>query len=221
MRNVIFLKPREKKSSFETPLASGQTPPAPSEMKVSFSEAANKHSLFKINELEAEIMSLLEVNGLENPFHRTIAHPSNTAQEEEGELPDLSTLNEIVVFSPEIQQQGFAELSSGEGEAVPASWGDVFVKIGDEYPFLFTAYTKGYARSQRLRYGEEISPSLRDILLDRKQLDCGDIIRAVIKWVNLYCPSLKGRPISLEADSVLQTLVCDPLVEIHCPDSAL
>jgi len=137
-------------------------------------------------------------------------------------IPDLSSLEEIVVFSPEIQQNrqsGFSEPSAGREGAVPASWGDVFVRLGEEYPFLFTLYTRSYARSQRLRYGEQISPSSRDILLDRRQLDCRDIVRAVIKWVNRYCPALKGRPISLESDSVLQTLVCDPMVEIRCPES--
>ena len=98
------------------------------------------------------------------------------------------------------------------------SKGDGFIKIGDEYPFLFTVYTAAYAKEQCRFYGEEIKPSSRDIILKRKHLTPEDILRAVIKWVNLYFPDLRGKPVFLEKLSVLQTLVCDPGVEVTLPE---
>ena len=76
----------------------------------------------------------------------------------EKSLSDLSRLTEIVVFSPEIQRDGFSSSSGSEEEPEYASWGDVFIKVGDEYPFLFTVYTKTYARNQLLRHGEGHQP---------------------------------------------------------------
>jgi len=124
---------------------------------------------------------------------------------DEDAVPDLSELEQIIIFSPEIQQEGFVKLpTSGEKQA-PRQWGDVFLKAGDEYPFLFTVYTANYAKTQFQYYGERILPSLKDVILNKEHLDPKDIIRAVIKWVNIYCPTLLGKPISLEKDSILQT----------------
>jgi len=139
---------------------------------------------------------------------------------DEDAVPDLSELEQIIIFSPEIQQEGFVKLpTSGEKQA-PRQWGDVFLKAGDEYPFLFTVYTANYAKTQFQYYGERILPSLKDVILNKEHLDPKDIIRAVIKWVNIYCPALLGKPISLEKDSILQTLICDPGAEILCPESS-
>ena len=224
MPKVILLRPRQDETGSKVPHThtSEKIHPYPSGMTVCYSETVDDSSSSKIKQLEDELIKILDQYGLNTPTHRTICSDSSDEQIEDDyktALANLSHLEEIVVFSPEIQRQELAGPSEEEGKTATASWGDVFVKMGEEYPFLFTVYTKSYSRSQRLRYGEQIAPSSRDILLDKKQLDRLDILRAVIKWVNLYFPSLKGRPISLESDSVLQTLVCDPLVEIRCPDS--
>jgi len=124
----------------------------------------------------------------------------------------------LLFFSPEIQKDELSNPTSGDtGE--PILWGDVFVKTGEEYPFLFTLYTKQYAQDQLLCYGEKIEVSAKDVVLNRKDLSRADIIRAVIKWTNLYCPFLMGKPIALEEHSVLQGLACDPFVEVQCPES--
>ena len=139
---------------------------------------------------------------------------------EESRLDRVLALEEIVVFSLEIQQTGFAGQERKTRDQRPAGWGDVFVKVGDEYVFLFTVYTARYVREQFQRFGERIRPSSSDIILHRELLGPQDIIRAVIKWANRYSPRLAGKPIFLEEPSVLQTLVCDPGVEITCSPPA-
>jgi len=220
MSNVIFFKPRKDCTTSEIPAHSGHSVQNSTPMTICSSEPLTKNHCLKINELEQELLKIIDDYALNDQFTCKVSS-DNIDELPEKQLPDFGELEEIVVFSPEIQQEGFAESSADQEEEIPASWGDVFVKIGEEYPFLFTVYTDSYTRNQLLRYAEKISPSSRDIILRKKQLQREDIIRAVIKWVNLYCPSLMGRPISLESDSILQTLVCDPFVEIQCPDSAL
>ncbi len=127
---------------------------------------------------------------------------------------DFSSLTELVVFSPEIQKDGF-HASETAGELSGAvRWGDVFLKSGDVYPFLFTIYTEDYVREQLLSYGEKIQPSPKDVILRKKHLSPSDIIRAVIKWANLYCPYQLGRRVRLENDAVLRELVCEPEIEV-------
>ena len=106
-----------------------------------------------------------------------------------------------------------------DGELRRAEWGDVFIKVGDEYSFLFTMYTAAYVKQQLVCHGEIIRPSSNDVILNRRLLQPHDIVRAVIKWANLYCRSLAGKPIFLENSSVLRTLVCDPGIEINIPST--
>lgn len=218
---MIFLRPHQSGPVQPAPVATAQTRNLPCGMTLCYPETISDSSLMKIEELESEIMKLLDVSSPDERPRGSMCSERMIEEVHEGALPDLDNLEEVVVFSPEIQLQGSKSPEAEEEgpDAVAASWGDVFVRTGEEYPFLFTVYTKSYARNQWRRYGERISPSSRDVLLDRKQLDRRDIIRAVIKWINLYCPVLKGKPIRLENDSTLQTLVRDPLVEIQCPES--
>ena len=133
---------------------------------------------------------------------------------------DIAALQELVVFSPEVQRDEFSGAVMQEPPR-PVCWGDVFVKTGNEYPFLFTVYTREYVRDQLLCFGETIDPSPRDVILNRKQLLRADIVRAVIKWMNKHCEEAVGKPILLEDSEVLKTLVCEAPEEVHCPDSAL
>jgi len=175
---------------------------------------------YRIDEIEKELLEIIDEHALRTKCNYSISN-DNIDQLQQVCPPDFDRLNEIVVFSPEIQQEGFAGSASETEEVRLVDWGDVFAKVGEEYPFLFTVYTGSYVRNQLVHHGEKITPSSRDIILKRKHLHREDIIRAVIKWVNLYCPALMGRPITLESDSILQTLVCDPFVEIQCPDTVL
>ena len=130
--------------------------------------------------------------------------------------PGLLELEILVVFSPEIgtgSKSGHAQGSSC------AQWGDVFLKIGDEYPFIFTLYTKKYVKNYFHLYGEIILPSPKDILLNRHVLAPQDLVQSTIKWVNSYYPALKGLPIHLESEEVIKELVCDPGNEVIIPDS--
>ncbi len=127
---------------------------------------------------------------------------------------DFGALDELVVFSPEIQREGFKVQEPAGGTPCAVRWGDVFVKSGDVYPFLFTVYTEDYVSHQLVSYGERILPSPKDIILRREQLSPQDILRAVIKWANLYCPRQRGKPVRLESDAVLRDLVCDPGIEV-------
>ena len=127
---------------------------------------------------------------------------------------DLASLTELVVFSPEIQKDEFKGSEPGESWPREVRWGDVFFRSGDVYPFLFTVYTEDYVKHQLVSYGEMIRPSPKDIILGRKQLSPPDIIRAVLKWVNLYSPEQRGIPVRLESGAVLEDLVCEPGIEV-------
>lgn len=124
---------------------------------------------------------------------------------------DFESLPELVVFSPEIQQEGFKQ---DRGLPARVRWGDVFLKCGDVYPFLFTVYTEEYVIHQLVCHGEKIQPSPKDVILSREQLSPPDIIRAVIKWANLYSPRQRGKRVRLESDAVLKDLICDPGIEV-------
>jgi len=132
---------------------------------------------------------------------------------------NLAALNELVVFSPEIQSQAPEAPEPACSRPREVRWGDVFFKLGDVYPFLLTVYTEDYVKHQLLSYGEKIRPSPRDIILKKKRLSPPDIIRAVLKWVNLYAPGLRGKPVRLESDAVLKDLICEPGIEIVVADS--
>lgn len=132
---------------------------------------------------------------------------------------DLLSLSELVVFSPEIQSQAPEAPEPGDGRPREVRWGDVFFKLGDVYPFLLTVYAEDYVRHQLLSYGEKIRPSPKDIILRKKRLSPPDIIRAVLKWVNLYAPDLRGKPVRLECEAVLQDLICEPGIEVVVADS--
>jgi len=129
----------------------------------------------------------------------------------------LINLEDLVVFSPEIGPP--VSTSSETAGRSGIQWGDVFLKIGDEYPFIFTLYTRCYARRHFLLHGEMIAPSSKDILLERPMLLPHHLVQAVIKWVNCYYPHLRGLPICLESEEVIRELVCDPGEEIVVPDS--
>ena len=141
----------------------------------------------------------------------------------EGEDPEsleieFASLSELVVFSPEIQKDDFkASEPAGQG-AGAVRWGDVFLKSGDVYPFLFTIYTEDYVKHQLVSYGEKIVPPPKDVILRKEQLSPPDIIRAVIKWANLYSPEQRGKRVRLESGAVLRDLVCDPGVEVVVAD---
>lgn len=131
---------------------------------------------------------------------------------------DLAALTELVVFSLEVQKDGFQKSKPEESPSDAVRWGDVFIKSGDVYPFLFTLYTEDYVKHQLASYGEIIAPSPKDIILRKQRLSPADIIRAVIKWVNLYSPQQSGKRIRLESNEVLQDLVCDPGIEVVVAD---
>jgi hypothetical protein len=220
MSNILYLIPggcdiseKRKSITFDSNQCSSSMSPCTTHLHSSTSS-------YRIDEIEKELLEIIDEHALRTKCNYTISN-DNLDQLQENCPPDLNQLIEILVFSPEIQQEGFAGSPSASEEVRLVDWGDVFVKIGEEYPFLFTVYTGSYVRNQFIHHGEKITPSSRDIVLKRKHLQREDIIRAVIKWANLYCPALMGKPISLESDSILQTLVCDPFVEIQCPDSVL
>lgn len=181
----------------------------------SFSLDENKCLKFK--EIEDELQVYFDESILKSYCKYDISDKC-VQESDEDSLPDVSHLEKLVVFSPEIQQEGFAKSDSEKGGLRPSRWGDVFIRSGDEYPFLFTVYTADYVKEQFRQYGERIKPSSRDVILNSRRLGQEDIIRAVIKWVNLHCPSLKGNPIFLEDDAILQTLICDPGIEITLPE---
>lgn len=131
---------------------------------------------------------------------------------------DLASLTELVVFSPEIQKVGLQPSDSEEKRTGTVRWGDVFVKSGDVYPFLFTLYTEDYVKHQLASYGERIVSSTKDIILRKPELSPPDIVRAVIKWVNLHSPEQFGKRVRLESTEVLRDLVCDPGVEVLVAD---
>jgi hypothetical protein len=127
---------------------------------------------------------------------------------------EFASLSELVVFSPEIQKDDLKTSEPTEGLPGAVRWGDVFLKSGDVYPFLFTVYTEDYVRHQLVSYGEKIMPSPKDVILRKEELSPPDIIRAVIKWANLYSPGQRGKRVRLENGAVLQNLICDPGIEV-------
>jgi hypothetical protein len=131
---------------------------------------------------------------------------------------EFSSLTELVVFSPEIQKNDFNISEPAEGLSGAVRWGDVFLKSGDVYPFLFTVYTEDYVKHQLVSFGERIVPSPKDVVLRKEQLSPPDIIRAVIKWANLYSPLQRGKRVRLESNAVLQDLICDPGIEVVVAD---
>jgi len=173
----------------------------------------------RVKEMREAIVELFQESGLSPHFESRVSEGFSD-QSEAGRRQRILELEEVVVFSLEIQQPPSPGRESGDEENRHSGWGDVFVKVGDEYVFLFTLYTANYVEEQFRRHGERVKPSPSDIILKREVLGAPDIIRAVIKWVNLYSPGLAGMPISLENPSVLQTLVCDPGVEITCSSPA-
>jgi hypothetical protein len=144
----------------------------------------------------------------------------DTRDMEEDARQDMGSLTELIVFSPEIQFSRRQAEEPHRREPRLVQWGDVFFKSEDVYPFLFTVYTEGYVQHQLLSYGESIKPTPRDIIIGervlsgRKHLSAPDIIRAVLKWVNLYAPQQSGKPVRLESEGVLQDLICEPGVEV-------
>ena len=171
----------------------------------------------KLEEMMEEIEALYEDSSIKD-----CAYCRFNASEGEEDLDpkeqDLESLTELVVFSPEIQRNEFETLEPDESKPREVRWGDVFFRFGDVYPFLFTVYTEDYVKHQLVSYGEKIKPSPKDIILRRKQLSPPDIIRTVLKWVNLYAPEQGGIPVRLESESVLKNLVCEPGIEVVVPE---
>jgi len=216
MSDVIRFPERHEDATLPSSNRPGPVPQAPP-WPLTSPDISAETNLLKIKEIEEDIFSLVDEFVVTSEC-TTVVSSESVDSLPAREMTDLESLSEIIVFSPEIQQDGFSKEAQIPEGGVPAVWGDVFIKVGEEYPFLFTLYTRSYVRSQFLRYGERILPSPKDIILERKTLRREDIVRAVIKWTNLYCHPLMGRPIELERDSVLQTLVCDPFVEVRCPE---
>jgi len=143
---------------------------------------------------------------------------SREEEDAEAAETDFAMLTELVVFSPEVQREGFHPSKPDESQSGGVHWGDVFLKCGEVYPFLFTIYTEDYVKQQLASCGERIVPSPKDIILRRQQLSSADVIRAVVKWVNLHSPQQRGKRIRLESAEVLQNLVCDPGIEVVVAD---
>lgn len=128
----------------------------------------------------------------------------------------LESLDSLVVFSPEIPFPPPAPRRAHGSARV--EWGDIFLRTGDEYPFIFTLYTRRFVKSYYLQQGERISQSPHDIIVDRPDLRPPDILRAMIKWIDRYHPDLRGLPIELERREVVEELVCDLGEEIMVLD---
>jgi len=167
----------------------------------------------KLEQIMEEIEALYEDSSIKD-----CAYCRFNVRDGEGDLDptekDLESLTELVVFSPEIQRDELETSEPDESRPREVRWGDVFFRFGDVYPFLFTVYTEDYVKHQLVSYGEKIKPSPTDIILGKKQLSPPDIIRAVLKWVNLYSPDQRGIPVRLESDGVLKNLVCEPGIEV-------
>ncbi len=178
-----------------------------------FAELREPRIIARVGEIEKELLNFFHESMIASSCRHRV-DGRKMQEEQETRIPELDALHEIVVFSPEIQQDKLVESSSNDQSEGEKSWGDVFVRIGDEYSFLFTLYTADYVRQQKMLYGEGINSSPRDVILKRPDLSPSDILRGLIKWVNLYRPNLMGRPIFLEESSILQSLICDPGVEV-------
>jgi hypothetical protein len=164
--------------------------------------------------LELENQHLLTKSFITSSEIESLLMDMNKSNHVDSKLVELESL---VVFTPEIRSSH--AVSGKDANSWGIQWGDVFLKIGDEYPFIFTMYTRRYVRKYFLLYGEMIARSPKDIILDRPFLTPRDTIRATIKWVNCYYPRLKGLPISLEKEEVVQELICDPGEEVIISDS--
>jgi len=167
--------------------------------------------------LEEQILRMIE----ESSKARGLPCLAPEANCEQDRSARFSGLAELVLFSPEIQWEAFRTRPPGT-YALPKErhWGDVFVKTKDLYPFAFTVYTHSYVVERQRFFGESIVPSPEDIVLHRKSLAPMDILRAALKWVNLYYPSLLGKPVSLEKQEILDGLTCDPGAEVLVTDLA-
>jgi hypothetical protein len=173
----------------------------------------------KLEKIMEEIEALYEHSSIKDCAYCKI----NVGDDEEdidSAKKDLSSLTELIVFSPEIQRDEFETEEPDESRSREVRWGDVFFKSGDVYPFLFTVYTEDYVKHQFVSYGEQIKPSPKDIILRNKQLSPPDIIRAVLKWVNLYSPEQRGIVVRLESGEVLKNLVCEPGIEVVVAESS-
>ncbi len=167
-------------------------------------------------ESEKELLALINKYVISDPcseysFESIISSLKHNNKKMETDFEDLE---ELIIFSPEVQQNDFKQESSNQESVPPSKWGDVFLKRGSEYIFIFTLYTSSYVKEQFDRYRERIKPSCKDIILNSNHLSPPEIIRAAIKWVHLYFPALMGKPIFIEDSSVLQDLVCEPGVEV-------
>jgi hypothetical protein len=171
----------------------------------------------RLDEMMQEIADLYNDSSLTDYAYCRLNLRGDEEDTESAET-DFASLAELVVFSPEIQREDGRTSEPGETSPLDVRWGDVFFKCGDVYPFLFTVYTEEYVKHQLVSCGEVIKPSPRDIILGKKHLSPPDIIRAVLKWVNLYFPHERGKPVRLESPAVLQDLICDPGIEIVVPE---
>jgi len=130
-------------------------------------------------------------------------------------LAKFGRLEQLVLFSPEIQADALSSAQPARGQPKPSPrWGDVFLRVDERYLFAFTVYASAYVQQCRSLLGEMINPSEEDVVLKGRHLVPRDILRAAMKWVNLYHPPLKGKPIFLEKEEVLQELMRVPGAEI-------
>lgn len=145
--------------------------------------------------------------------------PQRESERRSNRLAKFLPLRELVLFSPEIQGRACAGdcLSPDGRRGVCPQWGDVFLRVDETYLFAFTVYAFPYVQQCRRVLGETISPSDEDLVLRCRYLTPPDILRAGMKWVNLYHPLLKGKPILLEKTEVLQSLIRVPGAEILAP----
>jgi|GEM_PF-2402663 hypothetical protein len=130
-------------------------------------------------------------------------------------LAKFARLRQLVFFSPEIQADALSTAEPSPGQARPSPrWGDVFLRVDECYLFAFTVYASAYVQQCRSMLGEKINPSEEDVVLKCRHLVPRDILRAAMKWVNLYHPPLKGKPIFLEKEEILRELTRVPGAEI-------
>lgn len=142
--------------------------------------------------------------------------PQRQSERKSGRLEKFVSLRELVLFSPEIQGlacSGDNPPTDGRGRSCPG-WGDVFLRVEECYLFAFTVYALPYVQQCHRVLGEKINPSEEDVVLRCRYLKPPDILRATMKWVNLYHPPLKGKPILLEKAEVLQDLIRVPGAEL-------
>jgi hypothetical protein len=173
----------------------------------------------RLEEMMEEIEALYEHSSLKDCAYCRI-NVSDDEEDLDTRKEGLSSLTELIVFSPEIQRDEFETAEPDESRPREVRWGDVFFRSGDVYPFLFTVYTEDYVKHQFVSYGEKIKPSPKDIILGKRQLSPPDIIRAALKWINLYSPEQRGIVVRLESGEVLKNLVCEPGIEVVVGESS-